>query len=142
MFFQTKISNIPILLKKILTSVQIRNFIIAGFISAICDLLVLSILVEVYKFSVMISTTISVLVATLINYILSIKYVFTTGKLKRHHEFLAFYSLAGFGFVFSLSSMWLFYDILKIWYILSRLISIGINVLINFYVKKRLIFKN
>ena len=138
-----QMSNIKALLnlKSLFFSRQVRNFIIAGIISSLADLMVLTILVEVVRLPVLISTVCSILVATLINYFLSIKYVFDSGKLKRHYEVIAFYSLAGFGFIFNLSLMWFFYEILLMWYILARILSMGINVVINFLVKKYMIFK-
>jgi putative flippase GtrA len=121
---------------------QLFAFIITGLISSLIDILFLFILVEFLAFKVILSTIISLTLATISNYLLSIKYVFETGKLKRTHEITSFFMLAGIGYFLNIGLMYLFFSIIGIYYILARILTLGILFNINFLVKKFIIFKN
>lgn len=127
--------------KKLYPFKQVFHFIWTGSVSALVDLLTIYILVDVYHLFVIPSTIISVLSATIVNYVLNIKFVFIQGKHSRNVEILLFFSLAGFGLVFNVLLMWVFYSLLDFWYITARFLSIIINVVINFIIKKKFIFQ-
>lgn len=120
--------------------IQLIHFTWTGVISGATDILILYFLVEYLNLSVILSTAISFITATIANYFLNIKYVFISGRYNRSLEFLLFFSLGTFGLISNIFLTWFFYSVLLIWYILARLMAISINVVINFIVKKYYIF--
>lgn len=119
---------------------QIRNFIWTGLLSTIFDIVILTVFVEIFMFNVLMATFFSAIITALFNYLLNIKFVFTGNKFSKSNEIFMFILLAIVGIFFNLLFMWVFYSILGLWYIFSRILTAGSKFVLNFIIKKHLIF--
>lgn len=117
------------------------RYIIVGGISFLADYLLLWVLTEFLKVYYLISSAISFIFGLIINYTLSIQWVFNKRKLNSKNKEFIFFTLIGIaGLVLNQLSMWIFTEKLKIFYMYSKLISATIVLFFNFIARKYLLF--
>ncbi|KAA5545011.1 GtrA family protein [Adhaeribacter rhizoryzae] len=121
--------------------VQIVRFLIVGVVSAIFDLLLFVLLNDYYKVNYLLAGFISTLFAILLNYYISKKWVFSSGKYSSRVEFIAFMVFSGIGVVLNSILIWLFVEHLLLEPTLSKGLAIGIVAVFNFITKKMFVFK-
>lgn len=142
---------------------QIIFFIIAGGLSAVVELLAMKFFslyvpqffpqeINFHGIKYPISNILSTSLAILFNYYLSIKFVFERGKHGRKREFVYFMVVSGMTTLLSLIFFQLFINFVflqpidfKIYplspIILSKFMAIGLVSILNYFVKKKVIFK-
>lgn len=150
------------LLLSLLKNKQIFLFILAGAASALVEIVMMKIFSQIipsffteetnfYGIKYPLSNIFSTLCAILVNYWLSIKYVFETGKHGKKREFAYFMLISGLTTFLSLTIFQININFIflhpidfKIYalspIILSKILAIGIVSIINYIVKKKIIF--
>ncbi len=116
---------------------QIFKFVIVGGTAFAIDYVTLIICKEVFHLNTLISAAIGFIVSTVVNYILSVKWVFdVSGKHSGKRNFIVFiiFSLMGLGLTELI--MWFGEDILKISYLIIKIISAIIVMVFNFVTRK------
>lgn len=113
------------------------KFGVVGVTAFIIDYALLALLTEVFGLHYLISATISFTVATIFNYLASMRYVFThKEELSRRREFIIFFVLSAIGLVLNNICMWAGVELLGIHYLIVK-IGAGIIVSIwNFTTRK------
>lgn len=141
---------------------QILFFIMAGATSAVVEIVMMKLFshfipqifpqeVNFHGIKYPLSNICSTACAILVNYWLSINFVFQTGKHSRKKEFTYFMLISGTTTLLSLSIFQIFINFVflepidfKIYalspIILSKIMAIGIVSIINYIVKKRIVF--
>lgn len=141
---------------------QILFFILAGATSAVVEIIMMKCFsyfipqifpqeTNLYGIKYPFSNICSTACAILVNYWLSINFVFQTGKHSRKKEFTYFMLISGTTTLLSLSIFQVFINFVflnpvdfKIYafspIILSKIMAIGIVSIINYMVKKRIVF--
>lgn len=118
-----------------------RYFFVVGA-SFGTDFIILYTFTELLSVHYMISTVAGYLAGMGINYMLSIKWVF---KYRVHNsktlEFSIFIGIGLLGMVINQGLMWLFTDLLGIYFLFSRMISAVIGYFWKFFARKHLLFK-
>ena len=120
---------------------QIFKFGIVGGITFIIDYLLLYVLTEFFGIHYLISSIISFTVAVVLNYILSIKWVFDVKKKHGPKEFIIFIVLSVMGLLINSLIMYFMVDVFKIHYMISKLVSNALVMIYNFITKKTFIEK-
>ena len=120
---------------------QILRFGIVGGIAFLIDYALLYILTEYIGIHYLISSIISFTISVIFNYILSIKWVFDVKRKQGTKEFIIFIVLSVIGLLINSLIMYIMVDILKIYYMLSKLVSTLIVMIYNFITRKKFIEK-
>lgn len=119
---------------------QIFSFVVVGGISFLVDIAFLVLFVRYFDLNVIVATVFCMTISTTVNYLLNIKFVFLRGRHETNIELSLFYVWAALAFLLNLGFMWFFAEFLGIWYVYSRIITIVIISVLNFLIKKKLIF--
>ena len=116
---------------------QILKFGVVGGIAFVIDYVTLIICKEIININVLLSAAIAFTVSVIFNYILSIKWVFDVNKEKDSRKnFIIFiiFSIIGLGLTELI--MWFGTDIIKIYYLIVKIIATGIVMIFNFITRK------
>jgi len=120
---------------------QLLRSILIGAIASIIDIIIFAILVEVQDFSYLLANLISFSIGLVVNYSLTIRWVFISRSPKnRLTEFLKFTSVGIIGLIMNQFILWLCIDIFMIYSLISKIIATLIAFLWNFFARKYYIF--
>ena len=127
-------------MKKLIS--QIIKFGFVGFLCFFIDYGIMVFLTEALKINYLISSGCSFSVSVIVNYILSIKFVFDAdrddNKVKQFLVFL-FFSIGGL--IINQIVMWVAVDLLGIFYMISKIGATAIVMVYNFITRKLFIEK-
>ena len=121
-------------MKKLIS--QFFKFGVVGVIAFIVDYLSLYLLTEFLNVYYLISSIISFLLSITVNYILSIKWVFDIKKKQSFKDVIVFTLLSAIGLLINLLVMYLSVEVLKIHYMIGKLIATFIVMIWNFVTRK------
>lgn len=116
---------------------QVRNFLIVGFTVTAIDFVLLHTLTERLHLFYLVSTIISFTISTIINYILSMTFVFKgrEGRSKSN-EFITFAVLNTIGLGLTTLLMWIFVSKMHIYYMFGKVLTTGIVMFYSFFSRK------
>lgn len=121
--------------KKLL--LQMFKFLVVGGLAFVIDYLTLIICKEVFHINVLISAAIAFTVSVVVNYILSVKWVFDVGKNKsENRNFIIFIIFSVIGLGLTELIMWFGVDIIKISYLIVKIMATAIVMIFNFVTRK------
>ena len=115
---------------------QIIKFGIVGVIAAIVDFGVLVALKELLKFDVLLASTISFCVSGVVNYILSMTFVFKSQMKNKAKEFIIFILLSAGGLCINQFVLWLGVAFTTIHYTVVKILAMVIVPIYNFITRK------
>ena len=117
-----------------------RYFGVSG-ICLLVDTAALFVLTEYAGIHYLVSTFIGYSLGLILNYVLSVIWVFKTKRLtNRSMEFGIFVAIGLSGLAINQSVMWLCTDLIGLYFMLSRLISAGIGYTWKFFARKYILF--
>lgn len=117
--------------------IQIFKFGIVGGIAFLIDYIVLFCCKEFIGLSVLLSAAIAFTVSVVYNYIASVKWVFDVNKEKSAKKnFVIFIILSIIGLIITEIIMWIGSDIIKINYLIVKIIATAIVMVFNFITRK------
>ena len=122
---------------------QFGKFAIVGLLSLAVDYALLMLLVEVFGANLFFSTTVSFIASVIVNYILSMKYVFDHREgMSRKREFTIFAILSAVGL--GLNDLYMFVGVtmLNVGYQAMKLISTFLVTWYNFFSRKKFLSNN
>ena len=116
---------------------QVRNFLIVGCTVTLIDFVLLRVLTEYAGLWYLASAVISFIISTIINYLLSMKFVFKgrEGRSKTQ-EFLIFAVLNLIGLGLTTLLMWLFVEKAGLYYMLAKVFTTGVVMFWSFFSRK------
>lgn len=116
---------------------QMFKFLLVGGLAFVIDYVTLIICKEVFNIPVLISAAIAFTVSVVVNYILSVKWVFDVDKSKSEKKnFIIFIVFSVIGLGLTELIMWLGVDIIKINYLIVKIIATAIVMVFNFVTRK------
>lgn len=116
---------------------QIMKFGVVGVICFVIDYGLMIYLTEVVGLDYLLSSGISFSVSVIVNYILSLKFVFETGHgWNKAVEFLVFLVLSVIGLGINQILMWICVDKIGIYYMISKVGVTGVVMVYNFVTRK------
>lgn len=116
---------------------QILKFGVVGGIAFVIDYVTLIVCKELFGLSVLLSAAIAFTVSVIFNYILSIKWVFDVDKdksAKKNFVLFIVFSVIGLGLTELI--MWFGTDIVKINYLIVKIVATAIVMVFNFITRK------
>lgn len=126
-------------MKKLLS--QIIKFGLVGFLCFFIDYGIMVFLTEVAGVHYLLSSGISFTVSVIVNYVLSLTYVFETKQKNRVKEFIIFVVLSVIGLGINQVLMWFCVDILGIFYMISKIWATAVVMVYNFITRKMILEK-
>lgn len=121
---------------------QIIKFGFVGFLSFFIDYGIMVLLTECFGMDPLLSSGVSFTVSVVVNYILSITFVFETDRKKsRFGEFVIFVFLSVIGLGINELCMWVAIRMLGIHYMISKVGATGVVMVYNFISRKMFIEK-
>jgi putative flippase GtrA len=133
-FFKSTFSHIK--------NIKIFRYLIVGTIASIVDFSVLFTLVNFFSFHWFYSASLSFILATLVNYYLSITYVFSSGiKFKEREEFLLVFIMSIVGLTLNQLFIYILYKFVFLNLFYSKVITTGIVFFWNYSSRRYFIFR-
>ena len=86
------------------------RYVVVGSTGAVADWLIFAFLLYVVELHYLLAGTISFVIATLINYLLSLMWVFEGGRHARHKEVTLIYLASGVGLLINLAALFMLYE--------------------------------
>ena len=122
---------------------SIKEFVQYAVVGGTCtliDFVTLYLLTTLGGVHYLISSSISFCIGVILNWILCTYWIFDFHKVQRQAtEFLYYVVISLVGLVLNALLMWLFTDVLGIWFMASKLIAAGITLFYNFFARKILL---
>lgn len=116
---------------------QMFKFLLVGGLAFVIDYVTLIICKEVFNIPVLISAAIAFTISVIFNYILSVKWVFDVDKNKSEKKnFVIFIVFSVIGLGLTELIMWFGVDIVKISYLIVKIIATAIVMVFNFVTRK------
>lgn len=115
---------------------QLFKFAIVGVIAALVDVGVLVALKEVFRVEVLISSAISFCVSVVVNYLLSMAFVFKSKKQSKIKEFIIFVVLSVGGLGLNQLILWVGTEYTSIYYLIVKILAMVIVPIYNFITRK------
>lgn len=101
--------------------------------------MLMAVIIDIHWF---VSATISFVLATLVNYFLSIRHVFESGvRFARHHEISLVFMVSAVGLVINQLVLWLSIEQFSIDLLVSKLFATGIVFFWNYGARSKYIFE-
>ena len=120
---------------------QVIRFFIVGLLTFGLDILTLVILTEYFQMYYLVSAAIGFILGSTLNYVLSVLFVFHSGRFKsKFNEFFTFIILTFIGLLLNHTIMYLGHGIYLINYKLVKISSLVIVTIFNFISKKYIVF--
>lgn len=118
------------------------KYCIVGLSGTAIDVISLFVLVEIFYFNVIIGSICSFIIAATNNFLLNKVWTFRNKSNNFRKLFIKFLLVSVFGFILTVISMYIFVNIIRIWYILAKLITSAVVLVWNFLGNKLWTFSN
>jgi putative flippase GtrA len=123
-------------------SIQLIKYVGVGGVAALVEWTGFALLIGPAHFYYLVAVTISFIIATAVNYLLSARYVFVRGRHPAHKELMLLYLVSAIGLIMNLLLMTLFVGHLSISIMPAKIASTGIVFIWNFSSRKIWVFDN
>lgn len=121
---------------------KIVKYFIVGAVAALSDISLFYISARLLGYNYLIVAFFSFTIATLVNYILSIRYVFQSGvQFSKKFEISLIYVISGIALVINQVSLYILIDLIMVEITLSKVIATMITFFWNYFIRKNYIFK-
>jgi putative flippase GtrA len=122
--------------------IQLFRYTIVGGFALIVDFSLLFIFTDIFGIYYLISAALSFIAGTIVNYVLSIVWVFHKRSFKNKSFEFGIFALIGFiGLGFNELIIWFFTEQTHFHYLLSKTVSAGVVYLWNFFARKFTLFR-
>jgi putative flippase GtrA len=123
------------------TLIQLFRYTFVGGLAFLVDFGLLTFCKEILNLHLLISVTVGFTVGLIVNYLISIFWVFSESKYKNKKiEFLIFAIVGIVGLGLTNMFMWIFTDIIGVHYMISKIITTILVYLWNFFARKYALF--
>lgn len=115
---------------------QLVKFGIVGIIAAITDITLLVFLKEFLFLDVLVSSALSFSVSVILNYLLSMKFVFESKAENRLNEFVVFVILSIGGLLINQVIIWIGVKLISVYYLIVKIFAMIFVSVYNFVTRK------
>ncbi len=132
-----KLFHIKVNAKQEKLLIQIFKFGIVGGIAFVIDYVSLIVCKEVFHLNTLLAAAIAFTISVIYNYIASVKWVFDVNKEKDEKaNFVIFIVLSIVGLIITEIIMWFGTDVMKISYLIIKIVATAIVMVFNFITRK------
>lgn len=119
----------------------VKYFFIGG-IAAIIDISIFVLFVKLFNFNYLVVGAVGFIIATFINYILSVRYVFSSGIRfnRKEHELIAVYMVSALGLLIHQVALYSGVNILNFELMLAKINATGMVFFWNFLIRHLFVF--
>lgn len=117
------------------------TFSFIGFISAAIDITFLYLFHDIFSFELYISQILSFILASINGFLMNRAWTFEKTDSIYFVQYIKFLIVSVIGLIFTLILLYFFVEIFSIWYIFSKILTIGIVVIWNYQANKLWAFK-
>lgn len=121
--------------------IQILKFGFVGIIAGLIDIGLLMLLSEVFHIDVLVSSAISFSCSVVVNYLLSMRFVFDSKEKNKIKEFIIFVTLSIGGLCINQGIMWIGVKILSVHYLTVKIFAMIFVPIYNFISRKLMLEK-
>ena len=133
--------KIKLFFENLLNQKLIKYFFVGGC-AAIIDISIFFVFAKLLNFNYLIVSAVSFIIATLVNYLLSIRFVFQTNlRFETKTELILVYIISSIGLLLHLFILYMFIDQLFFEKMISKFIASGTVFIWNFAARNYLVFK-
>lgn len=119
------------------TTMQAAKYFIVGGSCTVFDLTMLFSFTHFLHINYLISSVLSFTISAIVNYYLCVNWVFNIRVVeKRHREFIYYFFLSVIGLGLSTLLIWMFTELVGLYYMVSKLIATFITYWVNFGTRK------
>jgi putative flippase GtrA len=123
--------------------IQMIRYTVVGGLAFMFDFGALYFFTEYLHLHYLASAAIAFIIGLLVNYFLSIMWVFNSRVIKSQlYEFAIFLAIGIIGLAFNELLLWVFTSLLLFYYLVSKIITAVLVYLWNFLMRKYILFKN
>ncbi len=121
--------------------IQFVRYVFVGALAAAVDIFLLFALTDWVGFHYLISAVAAFIAGLIINYLLSRAWVFQS-VYSPSREFIIFAIIGIIGLALNEFFLYFFVDLLGIWYMAAKIISVGLVLIWNFLARRKFAFKH
>ncbi|SEB09141.1 GtrA family protein [Pedobacter hartonius] len=121
---------------------QVFKFILVGGFCACIEFITFNTFIDFFKIEYLVANVISIVIAVVINYVLSRAFVFEKSKHSKRNEFLSFVLFSVLAIVLNQLILWVFFEVIKLDIRLCKALAIIIVAFFNYLTKKHIVFKS
>jgi len=111
---------------------QFIKFTIVGTVNTLIDLTALYCFVEYLHINVILASVLSFLIAATNSFFFNKTWTFKNSSLKYRNQVLKFMIVSGIGLTLNTISMYVFVQLIGLWYMFSKVLTSGIVLIWNF----------
>ncbi len=120
---------------------QLIRFGVVGTVVFLVDYFVLWLFTEIFGIWYLASSVCAFVISLIVNYCLSMKYVFMIRQDKQKaYQFIAFSVMSGIGLIVNTFLLWILVDLAEIHYLISKLF-VTVIVLVYNYISRKIYFE-
>jgi putative flippase GtrA len=123
------------------TSIQLIKYVGVGGTAALVEWTTFALLITAARLHYLAAVTISFIIATAVNYLLSVLFVFVRGRHPAHKELILLYAVSAIGLFLNLLLMSLFVGVFAMQAMPSKIAATGIIFFWNFGARKMWVFE-
>ena len=121
--------------------IQLFRYVIVGFIAFGVDFGTLYVMTDLMGVHYLLSNALGFIFGLVINYLLSIQWVFANRKMEdRRKEFTVFSLIGVIGLIINQLVMWTFTEYLAVYYLYSKVIATAVVFFWNFFARRHIVF--
>lgn len=119
---------------------QVSKYMIVGAISFSVNFIFLYSLTEFLAIHYLGSAAFGFILATIVNYLLCITFVFESGRHSRFNEILLVFIVSGIGLLLNETIIFLLVEFIKLWYINAGIMAAAVVFFWNYSARKYYVF--
>jgi len=117
-----------------ITNLNISKYFLISCLASIIDLTLASYLYNKMDINYLIACNLGIAAGFLFQYFTSMKYVFNAERLIR--SFVIYFATFVLGLLLASGTMWISYNILKLTFLISKLMSMAVPFFITYFIRK------
>lgn len=115
---------------------QVLKFLVVGVLVTAIDFLVLTICTEVFGVDYLLSNCLAFSISVIVNYLLSMRYVFKSGRENGKLDFIAFLVMSVLGLGLNSLAMWMCVELFGVRYLYGKIAATIVVTIYNFISRK------
>ncbi len=121
--------------------IQFIKYFFVGGLAAVIDWLIYWMLIEYFSLFYLQAAFISFIIATLVNYLLSIKWVFKNRRYKKTMEVVLIYIISAVGLIINELFLYVLVELIEMNLLSAKISATGVVFFWNYFARKIFVFK-